>query len=90
MKSVRSPLRNLRGDERSDEWKVVSYTIRQYISFAVASLQASLLVQSHLVLFLSLTIMLAIAILAASTHLTLTLPLGVALVGFPPLQGPHL
>jgi len=41
-----------RGEERSDEWKVVSYKGRRYNAFAVASLQpslvASLLVQSHL------------------------------------------
>lgn len=39
-----------RGEERSDEWKVVSYIERRYNVFAVASIQPSLLVRSHLAL----------------------------------------
>ena len=35
-------------DERSDEWKVISYVGKWYNGFAAASLHPSLLVQPHL------------------------------------------
>jgi len=35
------------GEERSDEWKVVSYVCRQYVDFAVALLQPLLLTSAR-------------------------------------------